>query len=86
MGINVTWFPMAPYFMEVKDSDNESQTPRYAGRDYIILETIAEALNFSINVLSYTNLDHVSVFQPQYCWHEAITLRKVVFFFVSLYM
>ncbi|XP_050733861.1 glutamate receptor ionotropic, delta-2-like [Eriocheir sinensis] len=60
MSINVTWYPMAPYFMEVRDLDNKTnQAPRYAGRDYIILEGIAEALNFSINVLPYTELDKV---------------------------
>lgn len=65
---------MAPYFMEVRDPDNKTNpTPRHAGRDYIILEEIAKALNFSINVLPYTDLNNVSfqsgsiAFNHQFC-------------------
>lgn len=60
MTVNVTWFPMAPYFMETKDPGNNKYKPqRHAGRDYIILQEIAQALNFSSNILPYKELDHV---------------------------
>ena len=61
--VNMTVFPFRPYWMDItslpeekKDSAEES---KITGRDYIILETIAQKLNFSINVLPYGEWDEV---------------------------
>ncbi|XP_042224455.1 ionotropic receptor 93a-like [Homarus americanus] len=58
--LNMTVFPFSPYWMEVEQQGPEGvTTSRRTGRDYLILETIAGALNFSINVLPYGDWDEV---------------------------
>ncbi|XP_050733479.1 uncharacterized protein LOC127007033 isoform X3 [Eriocheir sinensis] len=57
MSINVSWFPVQPYFTETRDKT--SQVPRYAGRGYTILAELAGALNFSINFLPFKGQEYV---------------------------
>ncbi|XP_050733474.1 uncharacterized protein LOC127007030 [Eriocheir sinensis] len=61
--VNMTVFPFAPYWMEAnsfpEEDANESHGSKITGRDYIILENIAQGLNFSINVLPYGEWDEV---------------------------
>ncbi|XP_050733482.1 uncharacterized protein LOC127007033 isoform X4 [Eriocheir sinensis] len=57
MSINVSWFPLQPYFTETRDKT--SQVPRYAGRGYTILAELAGALNFSINFLPFQGQEYV---------------------------
>ncbi|XP_063875823.1 ionotropic receptor 21a-like [Scylla paramamosain] len=56
--VNMTVFPFPPYWMDVTSGDDAKES-RITGRDYIILETIAQKLNFSINVLPYGEWDEV---------------------------
>ncbi|XP_063875872.1 uncharacterized protein LOC135108640 isoform X2 [Scylla paramamosain] len=55
MSINVTWFPMPPYFEEIESHLKTNQMASFTGRGYRMLEVIAEALNFTINVMPFEN-------------------------------
>nr|XP_045612753.1 glutamate receptor-like [Procambarus clarkii] len=55
--INVTALPYKPYWSETED---QSGVTRYSGSDVQMLMTIAEALNFTYNVLPVTTWDQVT--------------------------
>ncbi|XP_042211356.1 uncharacterized protein LOC121858786 [Homarus americanus] len=56
--VNVTAIPFAPFWDEVKGPDNTTQ---YSGTDYMLLATIADALNFTIyNVPGPTTWEEVT--------------------------
>lgn len=58
--VNVTALPFPPYWDTVEESAPAgTTTKRFTGTDYLMLEAIAEALNFSIQVLSTANWDEV---------------------------
>ncbi|XP_071534086.1 ionotropic receptor 21a-like [Panulirus ornatus] len=59
--LNMTVFPFSPYWMDVERSDSTggATTMTRTGRDYTILETVAAALNFTINILPYGVWDEV---------------------------
>lgn len=62
MAVNMTVFPFRPYWMDVKSPEenvNNVKESKITGRDYMILETLAQKLNFSINVLPYGEWDEV---------------------------
>ncbi|XP_042231349.1 uncharacterized protein LOC121872583 [Homarus americanus] len=50
--VNVTALPFPPFWDEVKGPDNTTQ---YSGTDYMLLATIADALNFTIYVIPTAN-------------------------------
>ncbi|XP_037800843.1 uncharacterized protein LOC119595769 [Penaeus monodon] len=59
--VNVTALPFPPYWDTVEESAPDgTTTKRFTGTDYLMLEAIAEALNFSIQVLSTANWDEVT--------------------------
>lgn len=50
--LNMTVHPFPPYWMEVESGRPDGSTvKRIAGRDYTMLETMAQALNFTISVM-----------------------------------
>ncbi|XP_071533998.1 LOW QUALITY PROTEIN: ionotropic receptor 21a [Panulirus ornatus] len=58
--LNMSVWPFSPYWMEVEETaPNGTKVSKLTGRAYIILETIAQNLNFSINVLPPNNLPDV---------------------------
>ncbi|XP_069169716.1 ionotropic receptor 93a-like [Procambarus clarkii] len=57
--VNVTALPYKPFWSEAKDQGSGGVT-RYSGSDAQMLMTIAEALNFTFNVLPVTTWDQVT--------------------------
>ncbi|XP_042227728.1 glutamate receptor ionotropic, delta-1-like, partial [Homarus americanus] len=55
--VNVTALPFAPYWGELKGSDGAKQ---YSGTDYFLLKSIADSLNFTINVVPTTSWAEVT--------------------------
>ncbi|XP_063875820.1 uncharacterized protein LOC135108589 [Scylla paramamosain] len=59
MDVNMTWFPLPPYWMPVSESASEKYKGSiFTGRDVIIIETIAQALNFSIHPLPFRGIEN----------------------------
>lgn len=62
----MTVHPFPPYWMEVESERPDGSTvKRIAGRDYTMLKTMAEALNFTIAVM------------PDADWEEASQLSEI---------
>lgn len=60
MDVNMTWFPLPPYWMPVSGSALDNFTgSTFVGRDVTIIETIGEALNFSIHPVPYRGTENV---------------------------
>lgn len=60
MDVNMTWFPLPPYWMPVSGSTSDNfMGSSFAGRDVIIIETIARTLNFSIHLVPYRGTENV---------------------------
>lgn len=57
--VGVTALPYMPYWT-VKDDGDVNGTVHYSGSDWMMLETIASALNFTIHVLPVTTWVQVS--------------------------
>ncbi|XP_064107713.1 glutamate receptor ionotropic, delta-1-like [Macrobrachium nipponense] len=58
--MNVTCWPFMPYFMSMEEVTGESSlSGAYTGRDYIMLETLASILNFTINILPVESWDEM---------------------------
>lgn len=70
--LNMTVHPFPPYWMEVESGRPDGSTiKRIAGRDYTMLETMAQALNFSISVM------------PDADWEEARQLFSLAHFVIK---
>lgn len=68
----MTVHPFPPYWMEVESGRPDGSTiKRIAGRDYTMLETMAQALNFSISVM------------PDADWEEARQLFSLAHFVIK---
>ncbi|XP_042873753.1 uncharacterized protein LOC122254236 [Penaeus japonicus] len=67
--VNVTALPFAPYWT-VEEGEGEAgggpPLTSYSGTDFLMLHTISEALNFSINVLPTANWGEVSARLPDF--------------------
>ncbi|XP_068240792.1 uncharacterized protein [Palaemon carinicauda] len=60
--MNMTVFPFTPYWMTVEqDVHDKGPVQTLTGRDYIMLEVMAKALNFTINVLPEGEWDFVGL-------------------------
>ncbi|XP_069957204.1 ionotropic receptor 21a-like [Cherax quadricarinatus] len=58
--VNVTVFPFSPYWMDVQQKSTDGGSISHkSGRDYLVVEALAAALNFSINVLPYREWEEV---------------------------
>ncbi|ROT67556.1 Variant Ionotropic Glutamate Receptor [Penaeus vannamei] len=58
--LNMTVHPFPPYWMEVESGRPDGSTvKRIAGRDYTMLETMAQALNFTISVMPDADWEEV---------------------------
>lgn len=51
MDFRVPWFPLPPYWIGVKNQANGTGGYIFYGRDYLVLEGMAEKFNFTIRVL-----------------------------------
>ncbi|XP_042225916.1 uncharacterized protein LOC121868951 [Homarus americanus] len=61
MKVNVTALPFPPYWNVVEETDDAGTIiPRYSGTDYLMLETTAQTLNFTTNVLPTSNWEEVT--------------------------
>ncbi|XP_063875878.1 ionotropic receptor 21a-like [Scylla paramamosain] len=59
MDVNMTWFPLPPYWMPNNGSASKNYTgSTFSGRDVTIIETIAGALNFSIHLVPYRGTEN----------------------------
>lgn len=60
--VNVTALPFPPYWDTAEERSPDGTTTKgFTGTDYLMLEAIAGALNFSIRVLPTANWDEVRV-------------------------
>lgn len=61
MEFNLSWNPIKPYFTEViKHGPNGREVVGYTGREYTIMVTMGEILNFTANPLPYKDWDTAS--------------------------
>ncbi|XP_069156905.1 ionotropic receptor 21a isoform X2 [Procambarus clarkii] len=56
--VTVTALPFPPYWIE--EDGNKSSSTQYYGTDYLMLETIAKTLNFTIVIINTTDWDEVT--------------------------
>ncbi|XP_063875086.1 uncharacterized protein LOC135108267 [Scylla paramamosain] len=60
MTFNLSWLPLTPYWMEeVQSRPDGSKVSSYSGKMYLIMQVIADVLNFTINPLPFEGWDSV---------------------------
>ncbi|XP_069951453.1 ionotropic receptor 21a-like [Cherax quadricarinatus] len=91
--VNVTALPYRPYWSEAEErSGDNTGVTRYSGSDAMMLRTIADALNFTFNVLPVSTWDQVTGLVMERSsliasiFHIVLPQRQLLYDFTYIYL